>query len=309
MMLQRIMRFVRLLAKGEKGASLVIVAIFMVILLGMVGLVIDGGRLYMERAVLQDAVDAAALAGAPELPISPNAVSEAENAASRNGVSTTDVDVVVTISNPDTTIRVEATRNVSFTFARLLGFTDSDVSAHAIVKGAGSITAARGVSPLALSQGDYKFGQKIDIIVDQWQDHMTMLCSGCFGPLQIDKPGANEYVDALTSGSTKTVSVGQILNFQTGNMIPQTNGVLADRVDDCPGATIDNYPSGCRRIILVPIIKILPSKEAQVVGFASMFILGKVGGNWIGQFIEKYMSGPSDPSVPGFHVSGYRLVE
>jgi Flp pilus assembly protein TadG len=306
-MRQRIIRFVRLLAKGEKGASFVIVAIFMVILLGVVGLVVDGGRLYAERAALQDAVDAAVLAGAPELPISPNAVREAENAANRNGVSTSDVEV--TISNPDNTIKVKATRNVSFTFARLLGFTDSDVSADAVVKGAGSITAARGVSPLALTQGDYKFGQKIDIIVDQWQDHMTMLCSGCFGPLQIDKPGANEYVNTLTSGSTKTVSVGQILNFQTGNMIPQTNGVLADRVDDCPGATIDNYPSGCRRIILVPIIKILPSKEAQVVGFASMFILGKVGGNWIGQFIEKYMSGPSDPSVPGFHVSGYRLVE
>jgi Flp pilus assembly protein TadG len=303
------MRFVRLLAKGEKGASLAVVAIFMVILLGVVGLVIDGGKLYAERAKLQDVVDAAALAGAPELPISPNAVGEADNAANRNGVSTTNVKVVVTIANPDTTIRVKATRNVSFTFARLLGFTDSDVSAHAVVKGAGSITAARGVSPLALTQGDYKFGQEFQIKVDQWKSTSTTLCAGCFGPLRIDGNGEQDYINALTNGSTSTVSVGQILDFKEGNMKNQTDKVLTDRVDDCTGATVANYPYGCRRIILVPIIKILPGKQAQVVGFASMFILRKQDGSWIGQFIEKYMSGPSDPSAPSFHVSGYRLVE
>ena len=46
---------------GERGQAIVIVGFMVVVLIGFIGLAIDGGRLYWERRVLQNAVDAAAL--------------------------------------------------------------------------------------------------------------------------------------------------------------------------------------------------------------------------------------------------------
>ncbi|WP_423799545.1 pilus assembly protein TadG-related protein [Neobacillus sp. SAB-20_R2A] len=56
----------RLLSE-EKGQSMVLVSILLVVLIGFAGLAIDGGRLYMAKSSLQKAVDAGALAGGREL--------------------------------------------------------------------------------------------------------------------------------------------------------------------------------------------------------------------------------------------------
>ena len=53
--------------KNEKGAILFLVAGAMVVLLGMAGLAFDLGMLYNVKTDLQNAVDAAALAGAWKL--------------------------------------------------------------------------------------------------------------------------------------------------------------------------------------------------------------------------------------------------
>ena len=53
--------------KSEKGAILFLVAGAMVVLLGMAGLAFDLGMLYNVKTDLQNAVDAAALAGAWKL--------------------------------------------------------------------------------------------------------------------------------------------------------------------------------------------------------------------------------------------------
>ncbi|WP_305041470.1 pilus assembly protein TadG-related protein, partial [Geoalkalibacter sp.] len=52
---------------GEKGAVAVLVAVLLMFLIGMVALVVDVGYLYATRSELQNAADAAALAGARQL--------------------------------------------------------------------------------------------------------------------------------------------------------------------------------------------------------------------------------------------------
>src|SRR5438067_6428682 len=47
--------------RGERGQAIVFVALMIVVLIGFIGLAIDGGRLYWERRILQNSVDAAAL--------------------------------------------------------------------------------------------------------------------------------------------------------------------------------------------------------------------------------------------------------
>ena len=58
---------------GERGQALVIVVLFLVVLLGMAAMVIDVGYAYYAHRSLQAQADAAALAGAQELPDSARA--------------------------------------------------------------------------------------------------------------------------------------------------------------------------------------------------------------------------------------------
>src|SRR6267143_917129 len=51
----------------QRGQAIVIMALAMVAICGMLALAIDAGRLYFQRRLMQDAVDAGALAGAQDL--------------------------------------------------------------------------------------------------------------------------------------------------------------------------------------------------------------------------------------------------
>src|SRR5439155_11870816 len=48
--------------KHQSGQAIVLIALMIMVLIGMLGLAIDGGRAYIDRRELQDAVDAAVLA-------------------------------------------------------------------------------------------------------------------------------------------------------------------------------------------------------------------------------------------------------
>jgi len=75
---------IRSYLQNKKGATLVLVALFMVVLLGFVGLVLDVGNLYMEKSHMQTAVDMAALAGANQLPDDGQATANAEKIITAN---------------------------------------------------------------------------------------------------------------------------------------------------------------------------------------------------------------------------------
>ncbi|MGE5137883.1 MAG: pilus assembly protein TadG-related protein, partial [Rudaea sp.] len=49
---------------NEHGQSVVLIALVMVVLIGFMGLIIDGGQAYLTRRDSQDAADAGAYAGA-----------------------------------------------------------------------------------------------------------------------------------------------------------------------------------------------------------------------------------------------------
>jgi Flp pilus assembly protein TadG len=71
--------------KSERGQALVFAAIGLVALLGFVGLGIDMGTLRYQKRLQQTAADAAALAGATNLPPYSGIQAGAQNAASGNG--------------------------------------------------------------------------------------------------------------------------------------------------------------------------------------------------------------------------------
>jgi len=61
----------------RRGQTVVVVVLSLVALLAVLGLALDGSRLYRTRRILQNAADAAALAGAQELAMNPTTTSPA----------------------------------------------------------------------------------------------------------------------------------------------------------------------------------------------------------------------------------------
>lgn len=131
------------LKKEEHGQVLVFFVGVFAILLGIMALVVDVGNVYWQKAELQNVADAAALAGAQDLPTANTAISTAVGFSGKNGLRATQngvkkdgdtITVTVPYNGDSTKIKVVCTRTVQYTFARFLGFTQSDVSAHAVAE-------------------------------------------------------------------------------------------------------------------------------------------------------------------------------
>ena len=70
----------RRLLTGQAGQAIVLIALLMVVLIGFLGLAVDGGRAYLDRRELQGATDGAALAAAHDY-MNSSSYDEAERAA------------------------------------------------------------------------------------------------------------------------------------------------------------------------------------------------------------------------------------
>ncbi|HLB75461.1 MAG TPA: pilus assembly protein TadG-related protein, partial [Candidatus Dormibacteraeota bacterium] len=152
--------------RTKRGQSLVIIALSATALFGIIALGLDAGRLYFERRDVQNAADAAALAGAQELiPTGANAgQSPAMQQSARTQaalyafktfndtpaggnyttspttVTAQQVPAQATITTPGRNnnpneIIVQVTYNVPMTFAAILGFQSQPVTAVAIAHG------------------------------------------------------------------------------------------------------------------------------------------------------------------------------
>jgi Mg-chelatase subunit ChlD len=113
----------------ERGIAAVLTALSIIALCAMVGLAIDVGRLFVTKAELTRAADAAALAGVKELPNLDNAERQALFYLHQNEPT-----AAATISQVGQLrqIRVEASKTVNMTFLRLLGRGPVTVRATAI---------------------------------------------------------------------------------------------------------------------------------------------------------------------------------
>lgn len=117
------------LITNEAGQALVTVALMMVVLMGFAALTVDLGMVHLTRTKMQNAADAGALAAAGDLPGS-TAKQRALEYAGLNGAEDTIANTYYN-GDPDM-IEVICTKNVPYTFARVLGLSDVNVSARAV---------------------------------------------------------------------------------------------------------------------------------------------------------------------------------
>jgi hypothetical protein len=229
--------FARRLEGKSQGQALIYVSIMMMTLLGFAALVTDGGLLFVNRRHMQNAVDAAALAGAQNLPMPPNDALGArpvscDYAKTKNGVP----DMVVDCSdqgpsgaepcnaNPSVdilvcqtyvlndSVRVTAHKTFHPLFGVGLGFADIEIRTQAIAV-VGSIRSAC-IGPLF-----------------QTQDLLEL--SGVWG-------GSGVVLNQLTlmKFSTDDSKAGNFLGVRVGN----GGSAFRDRLADPTECTGDGAP-------------------------------------------------------------------
>lgn len=139
--------------RQEEGQSLIQVALMLVVLIGFVGLALDGGDFYAERRRMQNAADAGALAGAWAM-CTGNAGQAAAIAADymlKNGDPDVDIDKDVVIDGFKVTTYASkpVTPFLPFTFG---GSVDVPASAAAAC---GAANKACGLWPVGLPKSNW----------------------------------------------------------------------------------------------------------------------------------------------------------
>jgi len=144
----RLLKFALTRLRSERGQALILAALAMVVILGFAALAIDVGYWYSQKREVQNAVDAAALAGAQELPDDPAAAETvAREYLTKNGVSETNGDTVsITFRRTDPegdptewdSVVIEVERPAEAWFAKVFGINEAfirDVRAVASYRG------------------------------------------------------------------------------------------------------------------------------------------------------------------------------
>ncbi len=137
--------------RREDGQVTVLAAVFIVVLLGMAGFVIDVGSWFRQQRAVQTTVDSAALAGVQALPGDPvNANALATTFAGKNGgVAGLNV-TIKTKWKPNDMITVTQTQSAAGFFSKLFGVNTATLSAKASAVTAVP-SAARFVAPIVVN--------------------------------------------------------------------------------------------------------------------------------------------------------------
>jgi Flp pilus assembly protein TadG len=120
--------------EGGYAAVFVAVCVASGFLFAMAAISVDTSRWYDERARVQKAADAAALAGVPYLPYDlTNATLRAREVAKRNGYdhASADVDVTVEVGDLASQLKVTITSRIDNQFGRMIGVDDANISISA----------------------------------------------------------------------------------------------------------------------------------------------------------------------------------
>ncbi len=195
---------------GRQGGQILILsALAMAAILGFAALTIDVGMYYEDRRHLQNTADAAALAGAAELPNDPAAaISKARDWALKHGIDAGDIKTIEVRSDlaSNDTVYVEVEQQFNWAFGRVLGMTTSGVGARAAAR-TGSLAGGSDFLPWALltsdneclnGHGDPKFGSSCVVKVGAGD-----ATTGWYGALDPDGNGggSKEYKENIIDGS------------------------------------------------------------------------------------------------------------
>ena len=291
--------------REQRGSVVVIVAFAMVCLLGFAALVVDVGQLYMTRAQLAAEADSSALGGAVKLPEGTSqALAAAQWYATSNGQPGDTVST--TIGGGNTSLTVNVSRTVNLLFAQVLGFVTKNVTASATAT-VTAVGSADGVVPFGVVWDNYVFGQQVKLKVGGGDGD-----TGNYGALALGGKGGKNYTENIQDGYEGTLSVGQWVTTETGNMAGPTDTGVDYRVKRDPDATYDTVRPDSPRVIVVPVLEsfnVNGRGEVHIVGFATFFLEGSVKGEVTGRFVRTYSNKTSPGNGTNYGFFNIRLTQ
>lgn len=308
--MRRYIELVACIVRSQKGAVIPLIAVAMVALIGMTALVVDIGFIYLNQMQLANAADAAALAGAQELPAKPGqAVNAVLSYGKLNGKSGDQITPVLADSNTELTVTVS--RNVPLFFGRIFGLLSSNVQASATARVTTFSGGNIGIVPLGIVDQDFLFGQSYKLKLGGGAGY-----DGNFQALALGGTGANVYLDNIKYGYKGTFHVGDWIRTETGNMSGPTSSGVAYRINLDPSATVNTVQDTSGRVVIAPIIKsfdVNGTGQVQVTGFAAFFLEGvpNPGNNSYvyGSFIKMVLPGDISGAAKNYGVYGVTLTK
>ena len=135
----------------ERGQMLVIFALALIALVGMVGLIIDGGDSFLQRRDQQNVADAAAMAAGYASANGQDPTAAAKTVAAANGYTHGTNGTTVTVTVAAGSIKVDVSKPHQNYFAGVMGFTSWGVSTTASVE-AGLPNGAYNPMPLIFNK-------------------------------------------------------------------------------------------------------------------------------------------------------------
>lgn len=140
-------------ARDERGQAILVTVLFLFVLMGCAALTLDVGMWYRDQRQAQATADAAALAGAADLPTNPTlARGSALQYANANGGGVSPASITLRdgyLSND--TVAVEVARTSPSIFAKVLSLGDVTVRAKAAAR-AGTPDAVEGAAPIVVNK-------------------------------------------------------------------------------------------------------------------------------------------------------------
>jgi hypothetical protein len=278
--------------REERGDTLILGAIALMVILAMAGLAIDGSLLYMKKSQLQKEANASVLSGAQELTSTEQKVtSTVQYILTAHKETATMEKIDITMGKK---LSLTLSKPVKLTFARLFGFEKVDVKAHAAA-GLSAIGKAVGAAPLGIDESiPLEYLKEYRLKVDS-SDSLT----GNFGILALGGPGAKTYEENLRVGYQSEIKINDVVDTQTGNIAGKTRDVVNQRVNGCSQPPGDYSMRECSRIILILVYKPYnfidgQMKQIQVTGFAYFYITNPMDSkdtSITGVFIKRAGSG------------------
>jgi hypothetical protein len=281
---------------GQRGNVIVLVALALVGLMGFGAVAVDVGYFVWQREDLQHVADAAALAGAQELPEDPAAaVAAATEYAQRNGVGPRGwvLQPVRVVDGTSLEVRISHPR-APFFLGRVLGFDVLSVTARATAA-VQSPVRSDNVMPWALRESARQRAQPGESVTVKYSAGSGS--QGDYGALSIIKRGSSQYEQNIKNGVT--LELYRTYEVETGNMVGATRDGMTYRLSNTSSAC-DTFAevfqqvepglwrfssdacnpwsptgSGSKRVVLIPVISDNddPGRgQVTVIGFALAFL-------------------------------------
>jgi Flp pilus assembly protein TadG len=290
----------------DKGNIVIIFCLVITGLLGFTAYVADIGMVYAEKIKLSNALDSAALAAVLELPNDDaKAVAVAQSYLEKNGMDSRDSSI--TIGGDLKSIKIDGVKNVEHLFAPVIGINSSNVDSNvtAVIGPAKSINS--GIRPFAVQVYDFSFGTEVTLKEDAGSGY-----SGNYGAVALGGRGSSVFESNSLYGYSGTITVGDYIDTETGNMAGATNSIKNYIIGE--NSTFDNFPRDSIRLWTLPLVDTLQVNgrgQIQVVGFGEFYVesvsqkSGKI--EVTGRFIKYVANAQIDMSLNDTGTYGAKL--